>query len=240
MNDVVEPVQAKWRGVRPRDAASLIVLRGAAGDLEVLAGRRPLSVRFMPGVWVFPGGAIDLEDGRPWAIERGAETLPRRLVRCARGALRETWEEIGVLVGRRDPAAAPKPGRSAIERAYAEGGVAAAFDQLTYIGRAITPARAPRRFNTRFFLADGSAVIGEPAPSEELEEAGWHSVGRVMREPLADVTQFMLTRAIALRAGTAPIEPQLFYTVQRINRIRRIRPCREGAVIAGGSPLPQP
>ena len=46
--------------VRPRDAASLILLRGEGKDLEVLAGRRPLHVRFMPGVHVFPGGAIAL------------------------------------------------------------------------------------------------------------------------------------------------------------------------------------
>jgi 8-oxo-dGTP pyrophosphatase MutT (NUDIX family) len=231
MNDVAEPGRAKLRGVRPRDAASLIVLRGQRRDLELLAGRRPLSVKFMPGVWVFPGGAIDAEDRRSWAVEPGVETLPPRLWPSARAALRETWEEVGVLVGSRDAAAASEPGRSAIERAYAERGVAAGFGQLTYIGRAITPARAPRRFNTRFFLADGSAAVGEPAPSEELEDAGWHPVTRVMLEPLADVTQFMLARAIALREGTAPVEPQLFYTVQRTNRVRRVRPCREAGRI---------
>jgi 8-oxo-dGTP pyrophosphatase MutT (NUDIX family) len=231
MNDVAEAVRTKARGVRPRDAASLILLRGAGSDVEVLAGRRPMSVKFMPGVWVFPGGAIDPEDSRPWQVEGNAGSLPPRLLRCARAALRETWEEVGVLVGRRETAAAPGPGRRAIERAYAERGAAADFAQLAYIGRAITPARAPRRFNTRFFLADGAAVIGEPAPSEELEEAGWHAASRVMLEPLADVTQFMLARALAVRAGTAPIAPQLFYTVmQRGDRIRRIRACREAAI----------
>lgn len=227
MDDIVAAVRTKWRGVRPRDAASLILLRGAGSDVEVLAGRRPLSVKFMPGVWVFPGGAIDRGDNRPWRGERDAETLSPRLLRSARAALRETWEEVGVLVGSREVAAAPGPGKTAIEQAYAAEGVTAAFGQLTYIGRAITPARAPRRFNTRFFLADGGAVVGEPAPSEELEEAGWHAVGRVMREPLADVTQFMLARAIGLRDGTAPLEPQLFYSIQRRERIRRVRPCRE-------------
>ena len=56
---------------------------------------------FMPGVWVFPGGAIDPEDKKPWRVETGGAHLPPRLARSARAALRETWEEVGVLVGRR-------------------------------------------------------------------------------------------------------------------------------------------
>ncbi|HKM71294.1 MAG TPA: hypothetical protein VJX94_14790, partial [Stellaceae bacterium] len=61
--------------VRPRDAASLILLRGAGDDLEVLAGRRPRHAGFMPGVYVFPGGAIDPPDRIAWSIEAGTETL---------------------------------------------------------------------------------------------------------------------------------------------------------------------
>ena len=71
MNDAVEAVRAKPAIVRPRDAASLILLRGHGHDLELLAGRRPGHVRFMPGVWVFPGGAVDSEDNRPWPGETG-------------------------------------------------------------------------------------------------------------------------------------------------------------------------
>src|SRR5260370_4137565 len=104
MNDVSERVRARPAIVRPRDAASLILLRGAGRDLELLAGRRPGHVRFMPGVYVFPGGAIDREDGRTWPVEVGGEHLPPRLLRCARAALRETWEEAAGLVGLRAPA----------------------------------------------------------------------------------------------------------------------------------------
>ena len=93
--------------VRPRDAASLILLRGAGDDLEVLAGRRPLHVKFMPGVYVFPGGAIEPRDRTTWSVEAGTETLGMRLARSARAAMRETWEEAGVLIGR----AADSPSR---------------------------------------------------------------------------------------------------------------------------------
>src|SRR6185369_11563027 len=109
MNDVTEAVRAKPAIVRPRDAASLILLRGHGRDLELLAGRRPGHVRFMPGVWVFPGGAIDPEDKKPWRVETGGAHLPPRLVRSARAALRETWEEVGVLVGRTVPKDRPAP-----------------------------------------------------------------------------------------------------------------------------------
>src|SRR4029078_5723084 len=133
---------------RARDEASLILLRGHGHDLELLAGRRPGHVRFMPGVWVFPGGALDPEDEKPWRVETGGAHLPPRLVRCARAALRETWEEVGVLVGRRAGRAPKDLHRlSPIEAAYAERGVSAALDALTYSGRAITPTPVFRRFN---------------------------------------------------------------------------------------------
>lgn len=229
MNDVSEAVRAKPPIVRPRDAASLILLRGEGADVELLAGRRPGHVKFMPGVWVFPGGALDAEDTRPWPVESDGGHLPPRLARCARAALRETWEEAGVLVGRKSPdgkaaAAAAEHGMSSVAGAYAGRGITAALDVLTYVGRAITPTQVFRRFNTRFFLADASAVFGEPVSSDELEDVGWHPIGRRPLAPFRDVSQFMLQRALALRAGTASPDAPLFYTVRSK---RRVRVCRE-------------
>jgi 8-oxo-dGTP pyrophosphatase MutT (NUDIX family) len=235
MNDVSgapEAGRAKPVIVRPRDAASLIMLRGHGRDIELLAGRRPRHVKFMPGVWVFPGGAIDPEDHRTWHGESGGECLPARLRRCARAALRETWEEVGVLVGRPGTASpGGAQGLAPIEAAYAERGVGVAFDALTYIGRAITPTPVFRRFNTRFFLADGDAVIGDPASSDELEDVGWHPIARQPLAPFRDVTQFMLERAIAVRNGTATPDVPLFCSVRGR---RRIAICRE----ATGDPEP--
>ena len=233
MNDVSEAVRtghaAKPVIVRPRDAASLILLRGAGHDLELLAGRRPGHVKFMPGVWVFPGGAIDRDDNKKWHVETGGAHLPPRLLRCARAALRETWEEVGVLVGRPAPKnnGAPISALTPIEAAYAEHGITAAFNALTYVGRAITPTPVFRRFNTRFFMADGSDVVGEPASSDELEDVGWHPIARRPLAPFRDVTQFMLARAMALRDGTAPREAPLFCSVRAK---RRILVCREAAL----------
>jgi 8-oxo-dGTP pyrophosphatase MutT (NUDIX family) len=228
INDA-SPARAKLRNpvVRPRDAASLILLRGEGKALEVLAGRRPLHVRFMPGVYVFPGGAIDPPDRLAWSVECGTEALGPKLARSARAALRETWEEARVLIGRPAGGLLAPPvqaARAAIERAYLERGLVAAMDVLTYVGRAITPSHSFRRFNTRFFLGDGSNVFGEPAASEELEDVGWHPVGRERLDSFRDVTRFMLARAIALRDGTASGEAPLFYWAKNA---RRIGVCRE-------------
>ena len=72
----------------PRQAASVILLRGGASALEVLLVRRTTEARFMPGAWVFPGGAVDPADGE--AGHRAA-------------AVRELAEEAGVVL--EDPAA---------------------------------------------------------------------------------------------------------------------------------------
>lgn len=227
MNDASEAPAAGRQGVvRPRDAASLILLRGRGRDLEVLAGRRPREARFMPGVYVFPGGQIDAEDRSPWSVETAGEALSPRLLRGARAALRESWEEAGVLIGR--PTAAPPetaPDSRPIERAYRERGIVAAMDLLTYVGRAITPSHSRRRFNTRFFLAEGEHVVGEPSASAELEDVAWHPIGRGPLESLRDVTRFMLGEALRLRAGRAPAAPPLFYWAKNA---RRIGVCREG------------
>jgi 8-oxo-dGTP pyrophosphatase MutT (NUDIX family) len=224
MNDAIDPLTTKPGIVRARDAASLILLRGRGRDLELLAGRRPMTVRFMPGVYVFPGGAVDPEDAQPWQTEAEISSLPPRLLRCARAALRETWEEAGVFFGRAAESPPTVSSASPVAEAYAEAGVVAAFDRLRYVGRAITPARVFRRFNTRFFLGDGTHVVGQPCATDELEDVRWHPIGRAPLEPFRDVSQFMLARAIALYDGNDLAPAPLFYTV---GGRRRIGVCRE-------------
>ena len=73
-------------------------------------------------------------------------------------------------------------------------------------------------------LADSSAVFGDPESSDELEDVGWHPIGRRPLAPFRDVTQFMLTQAIAVREGRAAHQAPLLCTV---GKIRRIRVCRE-------------
>jgi 8-oxo-dGTP pyrophosphatase MutT (NUDIX family) len=69
----------------PRQAATVILLRGGTDDLEVLLVRRTPHARFMAGVWVFPGGAVDAGEGDGQAAHRAA-------------AIRELREEAGILL----------------------------------------------------------------------------------------------------------------------------------------------
>ena len=179
----------------------------------------------------FPAARSIRRTEKPWRVEIGGRASPAapRALRPRRAA-----RDLGGGRRTRRPAyrvaAAPAEDLhrlSPIEAAYAERGVSAAIDVLTYIGRAITPTPVFRRFNTRFFLADGDSVFGEPASSDELEDVGWHPIGRKELVPFRDVTQFMLARAVAVREGTAPPEVPLFCTVRSK---RRILVCREAVL----------
>jgi 8-oxo-dGTP pyrophosphatase MutT (NUDIX family) len=189
--------------VRPRHAASLILLREGPAGLMALMGRRGLSARFMPGVYVCPGGRVADDDRRPWSGEAGAPegSAFRRL---ARAALRETFEETGILVGVPAPTEAAAA-RFPIEAAYAAQGLAPDLGLLTYIGRAITPTASPLRFDTRFFLADAAHAVGGHADSAELDDVAWHSADPGAERPMSGVTRFMLARALAVwRGDTEP------------------------------------
>jgi 8-oxo-dGTP pyrophosphatase MutT (NUDIX family) len=77
----------------------------------------------MPGVYVFPGGMIDPPDRIAWSVEAGTEVLGSSLARSARAALRETWEEAGVLIGRPGGSWPPAPAaRAASEELEDIGG----------------------------------------------------------------------------------------------------------------------
>jgi 8-oxo-dGTP pyrophosphatase MutT (NUDIX family) len=180
------------RRVRPRHAASLVLLREGPGGVRVLMGRRGLSARFMPGFYVCPGGRVAADDRDPWAGEAGepsgAESTAFR--RLARAALRG--------VPSRTEAAAP---RFPIEAAYVAQGLSADLGLLTFIGRAITPTASPMRFDTSFFLADGTYAVGTHADGAELDDVAWHSADPDSDRAMSGVTRFMLARAIAVWRG---------------------------------------
>jgi 8-oxo-dGTP pyrophosphatase MutT (NUDIX family) len=188
--------------VRPRHAASLVLLREGPGGITVLMGRRGLTARFMPGFYVCPGGRVAADDREPWAGETGEPEAAEGSAfhRLGRAALRETFEETGILVGvpaQIETAAARFP----IETAYAEQGLAADLHLLTFIGRAITPTASPMRFDTSFFLADGRYAIGAHADGAELDDVAWHTADPEADRAMSGVTRFMLARALAVWRG---------------------------------------
>ncbi len=193
--------------VRPRDAASLVLFRGPADRPHVLMGRRAQSLRFMPGFYVFPGGTVD-ETDRPASnalpLHAGtADSLARHAApemyrALVWAAVRETWEETGLFYG--DPADWPLPdGGCEAAAAFHEADVRPATDRLEFFARAVTPEEVPIRFDSRFFLADGTRAIGEIRSSGELEDVAWHRAEFVLAAfPMAHITRFVLARALAI------------------------------------------
>ncbi len=175
---------AKTRPVRPRDAASLIILRRGGGRHEVLMGRRASRHRFMPNVYVFPGGRLDAAD-RDAAVdselspEVAAKLEAKWSPRLARGlavtAARETQEETGLVFGR-----------------LVGGATRPALAGFDYVARAITPPDSPIRFHARFFLADAAQASGRVRDSHELQDLQWLEIHAALRMDVADVTEFVL------------------------------------------------
>ncbi len=101
------------RAVRPRDAATLILVRNDGASPRVLMGQRHANHKFMPNKFVFPGGRVDPADSRIRPVEDLRPEVARLLLSRMRGtpsenraralalaAIRETFEETGLAVGR--------------------------------------------------------------------------------------------------------------------------------------------
>lgn len=183
---------------RPKDAATLILVRGGATP-EVLMGRRAPGHVFMASKWVFPGGRIDRADFAaasatdPAAATRArleAEVDPRRARALALTAVRETFEETGLILGR----AAPPASVAGPWREFRAAGALPDLAALTYMARAITPPGRTRRFDARFFMADASALLTpEPtAGSGELDEIAWLPLDDARALDLPSITRFVL------------------------------------------------
>ena len=195
--------EASRRPVRPRDAASLILLRGEGRERQVLVGRRPPKARFLPGRYVFPGGSVEPDDSRAGsASELNPELIdsmavggnPVQARGLAMAAVRETFEETGLLLA--EPGEVG-PARSASWAAIGAHGLAPALHRLAYVGRAITPVPSPIRFHARFFVADAQYTTGVLGGDSELEDLHWCPVNELVRLPTIEVQAFMLTHAIA-------------------------------------------
>lgn len=188
------------RAVRPRDAATLVLLRRLRGRPAVLMGQRHSGHRFMPDQYVFPGGRVDRADhyavpATPLPprvralLERAASV--RRAQALAMAAVRETFEETGLILGR--PMAAPARVSPAWQAFYATG-YGPDLDRLEYLTRAVTPPFRPMRFNARFFLAELEGELpGRLGGSGELLDLDWIPFARAKELPIPAIQARVLT-----------------------------------------------
>jgi len=187
------------RAVRPRDAATLIVIRRDGPKPRVLMGRRHGGHSFMPDKWVFPGGRIDPSDFRapvaaelrPEVAERLATAAPAKRGRAlALAAIRETFEEAGLLLakpGSHRPVAGPW-------REFLAQGALPDLSAVAVIARDDTPPMVPKRFDARFFMAEAERLISlERQPDcGELHEIAWFELEEALALDLPTVTGFVL------------------------------------------------
>ncbi len=192
----------KSRPVRPRDAASLILYRQGPHGLEVLMGRRLRRASFMPDHYVFPGGRIDPDDSRarpasPLDLSSTGHmkvaSRPARATALAMAAVRETFEETGLLLGEKGDVG---PVQNEVWREIRETGLAPALGRLAYVGRAITPTPSPIRFHARFFMANARFVTGTLGGSGELVDLHWTLTADALKLPLPDITEFLLAEEV--------------------------------------------
>ena len=211
--DVIDRTQPS---ARPKDAATLILVRRDGPKPRVLVGKRSNKHAFMPDKYVFPGGRVDPEDSRAPSVSELASPVEQKLQLKARRkprafgltAIRETFEETGLIIGQpsREDMRAP-----ANWVPFLDEGALPCLTNLEFIGRAITPPYRPRRFDARFFIANAeTALIDERAAASgaELVDVRWIELDDTRDIDLPSVTQMMLNEVkTRLDAPKDPHDP---------------------------------
>jgi 8-oxo-dGTP pyrophosphatase MutT (NUDIX family) len=202
--------------MRPRDAATLILVDRTKALPRVLLGRRRHDMKFMPGKYVFPGGRVDKADRAVAASDELAahETTklmvdmkggasPQKARALALAAVRETYEEAGIIIGARADAAPSQADAS--WRRFHDQGFMPRLAPLTFFARAITPPGRPRRFDTRFFCAEATAIAFQgPPPEDELSDLVWMAIEEARSLDLPPITRVVL-EDLADRLGRGPL-----------------------------------
>jgi 8-oxo-dGTP pyrophosphatase MutT (NUDIX family) len=211
--------------LRPKDAATLVIVKRDAGVPRVLMGQRHGNMAFMANKYVFPGGRIDPGDMRlsvtsqlrPHVAARaGHGSTPARARGLALAAIRETFEETGILIGERADHL-PRT-RAPAWKKFFEHKVLPRLDTLEIIARAVTPPNRTRRFDARFFMVDASAIVHEleELDNEELLTPAWLTLDEARALDLPSITRTVLDEVEArVREGADPSRPIPFYRFSR-------------------------
>lgn len=215
-----------------RDAATVIVHRRGRDGAEILMGQRGARAAFMPNKFVFPGGAVDPGDADipladlpdPPCLDRLAQFAPTGHGHAlAAAAIRELWEETGLVLGAAGDWPDPPPGW----RGFAARGYRPSAASLRFVFRAVTPPGRPRRFDARFFLTPSSAVDGDidafADASDELSHLQWVPLSQARRFDLAFITKVVLAEVEPLiTANAAPASVPFVENDDPVSTVRRL------------------
>ncbi|GAA2246423.1 hypothetical protein GCM10010430_30590 [Kitasatospora cystarginea] len=235
----------------PKPAATVVLLRDAAEGPQAYLLRRRTSMAFAGGMYAYPGGGVDPRDAeaelawagpspREWAERLGVDARTAQAVVCA--AVRETFEEAGVLLAGPDAHSTAEPRDWTEQRAALEAhrlsfadflqsnGLLLRSDLLAAWARWVTPAFEERRYDTWFFVAALPADQQAALQVGEADRVAWlppaeavrgHAEGRYgMLPPTVTVLRELLPVRTAAEALTAAAD-------------RRIEPVLGRATVAG-------
>jgi len=177
----------------PRPASTVMVVRDAwSAGIEVYMARRSARSPFMPDAYVFPGGALDENDADELVVSR-LDRIPKGVEPAfAVAAVRELFEEAGMLLAFRDDGSALRRDELASARRSLRNGIdfAAMLEQngwrlrgsaLTYYSRWITPpGEVARRFDARFFIARAPGDQSAAADAIEMHDGVWISPAQAL------------------------------------------------------------
>ncbi len=161
----------------PVAAASMCVLRPEDSGYTVLMVHRG-TAPFAPEMWVFPGGKLEEADRSAAATAVVPDGNPTELLASIRCAIRETYEEAGVLVGAGPGMAShlgpsPDPDPDRFWEILEEAGVVLSATGIAYLSNWVTPAISPLRFDTRFFVALVDPATEARHHPGEMLDAAW-------------------------------------------------------------------
>lgn len=214
-----------------RDAASIVIVDDHVDPPRILVGRRSMAHVFMPGKLVFPGGRVDrsdLELAKGFALDGVAKARllagtrtrfdDRRAIALALAAIRETFEETGVMLGTRASFASKAP----FWMDFADQSVRPDPSRLLPFARAITPPGRVRRYDTRFFLAHATSIARsvpfEERPTNEFDRVEWLTVPQILQEDLATITRHVLDELQHHLHAIERGEPVLSFPLYRARR----------------------
>ncbi|UYV36263.1 NUDIX hydrolase [Rhodobacteraceae bacterium D3-12] len=217
-----------------RNAATVIVLRDRMDTPKVLMGQRGAKAAFMPNKFVFPGGAVDPDDAGVPLVRRMPQVCRDRLLEeaeqglshaLATAAIRELWEETGLILGQRNTWDRKPPKDWA---GFADLGYVPDAHPLQFVFRAITPPGRPRRFDARFFLVDASEVANDlddfSSAQDELSHLQWIPVSEVRGFDLPFITEVVLAEVAArVRDHTPPENVPFFNNTQEASLFERLK-----------------
>ena len=212
-----------FKPIKPKDASTLIIIKNDKRKTYVLMGQRSMKSKFMPGVFVFPGGATEKDDTTAFkffklktnkaiskkALKSYSNTHSQSLLLTA---IRETAEETGLYLAKKKN----KPIKSFTNtdstwHDFTEKSYIPSTNKLFFFGRAITPSTLKIRFHARFFLAFSDDFIGKIKTNGELNNISWFSLKEAKNKKIADVTEFMLDEIIKLNKNLSNIPNKKYF-----------------------------